>query len=310
MTISFQPKKVWSKLGQVSGRAIRKNSALALALSGLMLASAGLMADRSAYAAGGDAIEIKHQKWSFAGMFGYFDRAQLQRGYKVYKEVCAACHSMNLMSYRNLSQKGGPEFSPEAVAVLAKEAEVTDGPNDDGEMFTRPGKPSDRMVGPYQNDAEARAANNGAFPPDLSVITKARGVHKARPFYLAPVHWVIDIAKGYEEAGADYLYALLVGYKDAPAGFELADGMNYNAAFAGHQIAMPAPLSDELVEYTDGTPQTVEQYARDVTAFFAWASDTKLEERKQLGFRVMIYLLILTMLLYLAKRKVWARIKH
>ncbi len=281
---------------------------------GTRLLLAGLIgiwfaAASSAMAAGGGA-EIKRQHWTFAGVFGHYDQAQLQRGFQVYKEVCAACHSMKLLSYRNLGQSGGPAFPVEQVKALAADAQIVDGPNDDGEMFERKGKPADRIASPYKNDKEAAAANGGALPPDLSVIAKARGAHKDLPWYLAPFQWLKDIALGYEEGGADYLYALMTSYKNPPSGFELIDGLHYNAAFPGHQIAMPAPLSDDAVDYSDGSPQTVAQYSRDLSAFLMWAADPTLEERKKLGFRVLIYLIILTLLLYLAKRKIWSRVEH
>lgn len=230
------------------------------------------------------APEIARQSWSFTPPFGTFDNAQLQRGYAVYKYVCANCHSMKLLSYRNLGEPGGPQFSPKAVEVLASQVQVTDGPNEKGEMFQRPGRPSDRFRSPYSNDQAARAMNNGALPPDLSVIAKAR------------------------PGGADYLYALLTGYHPAPEGFELAPGMHYNAAFPGHQIAMPPPLSDGVVTYTDGTAPTVDNYARDVAAFLMWAAEPKLEERHEVGTRVMIYLIVFLVIMYLAKRAVWARL--
>ncbi|MEC9367377.1 MAG: cytochrome c1 [Pseudomonadota bacterium] len=236
--------------------------------------------------AAGDAPEVKSQSWSFSAPFGLFDRGQLQRGYKVYKEVCASCHAMRLLHFRNLGEPGGPEFSEGAVKALAASVEVADGPNDQGEMFNRPGRPSDKFPSPFKNDAEARAANNGALPPDLSVIAKAR------------------------PHGPDYLYALLTGYKDAPADVKLADGMNYNAAFPGHQIAMPNPLNPDQVEYTDGTAQTVDNYARDVSAFLMWAAEPKLEERHRVGLRFMIYLLVLAAFLFIAKRWLWAQVAH
>jgi cytochrome c1 len=215
-----------------------------------------------------------------------FDRGQLQRGYKVYKDVCAACHGMRLLHFRNLHESGGPEFSEEAVKALAGDVEVQDGPNDEGEMFARPGKPSDAFPSPFANDNAARAANNGALPPDLSVIAKAR------------------------EGGPDYIYALMTGYKDAPEGTKMSEDMNYNEAFPGHQIAMAAPLGEEVVEYTDGTAPTLENYAKDVAAFLMWAAETKLEERHKVGFRFMIYLVLLAGFLYLAKRRVWSGLKH
>jgi cytochrome c1 len=228
--------------------------------------------------------DIASQNWTFAGPFGSYDNAQLQRGYAVYKTVCAFCHSMRLLSYRNLGEPGGPGFSPEAVATLAAEAQVTDGPNDKGEMFQRPGRPSDRFRSPYPNDAAARAANRGALPPDLSVMAKAR------------------------PGGPDYIYALLTGYRQPPAGFELAEGMQYNSAFPGHQIAMPPPLIDGSVPYTDGTKPTVDNYAREVSAIQMWAAEPKLEERQMLGARVMVFLIVFAIIMFLAKRAVWGRL--
>lgn len=230
--------------------------------------------------------QIKHLDWSFEPPFGTFKPGQLQRGYKVYKEVCAACHGLRHLYYRNLGEPGGPEFSEAEVKALAAQAQVTDGPNDQGEMFTRPGKPSDPFVDPYRNDQEARAINNGALPPDLSLIAKSR------------------------PAGADYIYSLLTGYEEKPADMEMPPGMSYNTAFEGHQIAMPPPLTEGLVEYTDGTEPTVENYARDVSAFLMWAAEPKLEERHKVGFRMMIYLALLAGFLYVAKRRVWSNLDH
>jgi cytochrome c1 len=228
---------------------------------------------------------IEAQDWTFDGPFGAYDNAQLQRGYAVNKTVCAACHSMRLLSYRNLGEPGGPGFSPEAVATLASEVQVTDGPNDKGEMFQRPGRPSDRFRSPYANDAQARMANRGALPPDLSVMAKAR------------------------PGGPDYIYALLTGYHQPPAGFELAPGMQYNTAFPGHQIAMPPPLIDGSVPYTDGTKPTVDNYARDVSAFLMWAAEPKLMARKEAGFVSVIFLIILSTLLYLTNKRLWSGVK-
>lgn len=256
---------------------------LALAVSAVLL---GVALCAGTVQAAEEASEFADRDWSFEGPFGMFDRGQLQRGYKVYKNVCAACHGMRLLHFRNLGESGGPEFSEEAVKALAASVEVQDGPNDEGEMFTRPAKPSDAFPSPFANDNAARAANNGALPPDLSVIAKAR------------------------EGGPDYLYALLTGYKEPPADMKMSEGMNYNAAFPGHQIAMLPPLGPDAVEYTDGSPQTVEQYAKDVSAFLMWAAEPKLEERHKVGFRFMIYLLLLAGLLYLAKRRIWSNLKH
>ncbi|MGH6805045.1 MAG: cytochrome c1 [Methyloceanibacter sp.] len=255
---------------------------VALALSG---SSLGEEASRT-QANNNHAPEIARQSWSFTPPFGTFDNAQLQRGFQVYKEVCASCHSMRLLSYRNLGEPGGPEFSPKAVEVLASRVQVTDGPNEKGEMFQRPAQPSDRFRSPFANDQLARAANNGALPPDLSVMAKAR------------------------PGGADYIYALLTGYHPGPQSFELAQGMHYNEAFPGHQIAMPPPLSDGVIAYTDGTKPTVDNYARDVSAYLMWAAEPKLEERHKTGARVMIFLIVFVVIMYLAKRTVWARLKH
>ncbi len=231
-------------------------------------------------------VEPKDEEWSFSGIFGTYDRAALQRGFQVYKQVCAACHAVNLMSYRNLSQPGGPEFTPAQVKVLAAEVDVQDGPNDEGDMFDRPGRPSDRFVSPFPNEEAARAANGGALPPDLSVLVKTR------------------------KNGANYLYSLLTGYQDPPAGMTLRDGVNYNPYFVGHQIAMPPPLSEDAVEYTDGTKPTVENMAKDIVTFLTWTSEPHMEARKTMGFKVLIYLLILAGLLYATTRKLWSGIKH
>jgi ubiquinol-cytochrome c reductase cytochrome c1 subunit len=305
-----------------------------------------------AEAAGGGGPEYVRQPWTFAGMpyvgkGGYFDNNQLQRGFLVYKEVCSSCHGMKRLSFRNLSEKGGPEFPEDGVKSLAASYQVVDGPNDQGKMFKRPGRASDPMPSPFSNEQEARSANNGALPPDFSVIAKARGVDVERPFYAVPFAMVRDIATGYQEGGPDYIYALLTGYVDAPkytrsatgqllpvpagqrapkalecvaveAGAagkpdtcsELQNGMNYNTHFPGYQIGMASPLQDGLVKYSDGTPATVGQYARDVTAFLAWAADPKLEERKRIGILAVGYLLITALLLFLAKRRVWAREPH
>lgn len=239
-----------------------------------------------ATASEGSGPELKKQEWSYEGIFGTYDRGALQRGYQIYKEVCAGCHSLGLVSYRNLSQSGGPEFSPEQVKVLAAEADVQDGPNDEGEMFDRPGRASDKFVSPYPNDEAARAANGGALPPDLSLIVKAR------------------------KDGANYLYSLMVGYEEEMlADFKLREGMNYNPFYPGHQIGMPAPLADETVEYSDGTKPSLKNHATDVVTFLAWASEPHMEARKTMGFKVLLYLIILAGLLYAANKKLWSRIK-
>ena len=236
----------------------------------------------SAYSEENKAEFIKNN-WSFKGVFGTFDRASLQRGYQVYQEVCSGCHSVQHLSYRNLSEKGGPEFSPEEVKAIAAQFEVIDGPNEDGEMFTRPGRLSDKFVSPFPNVKAAAAANDGAYPPDMSVLAKAR------------------------KGGADYIYSLLIGYEEAPAGYELDDGVYYNKYMPGHKIKMSEPISDGVVEYADGTEPTKAQIARDVTTFLVWAADPHLESRHKMGFKVFFYLIILLTLVYLSKQKVWSR---
>ena len=221
--------------------------------------------------------------WSFEGIFGTFDRASLQRGYQVYQDVCAGCHSVQHLSYRNLSEKGGPEFLPEEAKAIAAQFEVTDGPNEDGEMFTRPGRLSDKFVKPFPNVKAAAAANGGAYPPDMSVLAKAR------------------------KGGADYIYSLLMGYEEAPAGYELDDGVYYNKYMPGNKIKMAEPISDGVVEYADGTETTKAQIAKDVTAFLVWAADPHLESRHKMGFKVFFFLIILLTLVYLSKQKVWSR---
>ena len=226
-----------------------------------------------------EGAQFESRSWSFYGLFGTYDRGALQRGFQVYAEVCSACHGLNRIAFRNLIDLG---FSDAEAKAIAASYEVEDGPDAEGEMFFRPGRLADRFVPPFANDNAARASNNGALPPDLSLIIKAR------------------------QGSPDYLYALLVGYADPPGGEELADGMSYNLAFPGHQIAMPPPLFADGVEFADGTSATVAQMADDVSHFLAWTSETKLEERKRLGLKVMIFLIIMTALLYAVKRRVWS----
>jgi len=223
--------------------------------------------------------------WSFKSFFGKFDRASLQRGYQVYNEVCASCHSMKYLSYRNLSEKGGPEFSEAEAKAIAANFEVTDGPDSTGEMFIRPARLSDKFVRPYANEEEAKSANGGAYPPDMSVLVKARG------------------------GGADYIYSLLLGYDDPPANVKLDDGVYYNKYMYGNKIKMSAPLSDDLVEYSDGTKATTEQMSKDVVSFLMWAAEPHLEQRHKFGFRVIIYLIIISILVYFSMKKIWSRIE-
>lgn len=247
-----------------------------------VLALAGVLFATPAFAAG-EAEAPMRGDWSFSGIFGTFDRAQLRRGHQVYREVCAACHGMKYVYFRNLVQPGGPEMDEAAVKALAESFDYLDGPDSEGEMFDRPGRLADAFPEPFANKEAARASNNGAFPPDLSLIVKARG------------------------GGADYLYSLMQGYKEeSPEGVELADGQYYNSYFPGHVLAMAPPLSEDIVEYADGTPASVEQMSADVAAFLAWASEPSMEERKKLGFQVLAYLGFLALLLFFSTRKIWA----
>tara|TARA_B100001121_G_scaffold304666_1_gene320584 strand:+ start:1472 stop:2254 length:783 start_codon:yes stop_codon:yes gene_type:complete len=222
--------------------------------------------------------------WSFKGLTGTFDRASLQRGFQVYKEVCSSCHSMQYLSYRNLGEPGGPEFTEQEVKAIASSFEIQDGPDSQGEMFTRPGRPSDKFKNPYPNEQAATAANGGAYPPDMSVLVKAR------------------------KGGANYIYSVLVGYEDPPPGVTLDEGVYYNKYMVGNKIKMPNNLIDGLVEYSDGTSSTVDQMAKDVTTFLAWAAEPELEERHRTGVKVIIYLILLTILVYLSMKKIWSRI--
>ena len=282
---------------------------MVMARSFIAAAALACFTATGALAAGGE-IEIKRNKWSFSGLFGHYDQNQLQRGFQVYREVCSSCHELNRIAFRNLVQPGGPEFPRDAVQALAKEYEVNGPPNDDGEPTKQPAKLSDRFPPLYDNENAARSIHNGALPPDLSVMAKARTVAYVGPWYLHPWVMLKDIVAGYQEGGADYIVALLEGYSDPPKGVELSEGMSYNKYFPGHQIAMADPLSDGQVEYQDGTPKTVANYAADVAAFLSWASDPTLNERKHIGWMVLLYLVITSILMYIAKRRVWASVKH
>ena len=233
-------------------------------------------------------VHVEAQSWSFQGFFGTFDRGQLKRGFQIYKDVCAACHSMNLLAYRDLEAIG---YNEEEVKDIAKSVQVTDGPDENGDMFDREGKPFDTFKAPFPNEEAARAANNGALPPDLSLIAKSRA------------------GKGFGAYdGADYIHSLLTGYGEAPADRKLGEGMNYNKAFKGNEIAMPQPLTDDAVVYADGTPATLDQESRDVAVFLTWAAETKLEARHSAGIRTLIFLVALTLLAYAAKRRLWAKV--
>jgi ubiquinol-cytochrome c reductase cytochrome b/c1 subunit len=239
--------------------------------------------------------------WSFAGPFGKFDRGALQRGYKVYKEVCSTCHSMSLIHFRNLADVGGPGFSAAQALAVASEIKVQDGPNDAGDMFERPGRLADPFPKPFPNENAARAANGGAYPPDLSLMAKARNYDRGFP------QFVFDFFTQFQEKGPNYIDALLQGYVDpAPKDFALPPGAYYNKYFPGHAIKMPKPISDDQVTYDDGTPQKVENYAKDVSTFLMWTAEPHLEARKRIGLQVMVFLIIFAFLMYFTKKKVWA----
>lgn len=249
-----------------------------------------LLLPNFAFASGGSEGELstveihpKQMKWEFDGFFGRFDKASIQRGFKVYKEVCSNCHSLKRAAYRNLEDAG---FSAEEVKAIASGYLVVDGPDEEGEMYERPGLPSDRFVSPYVNDNAARSANGGALPPDLSLIVKAR------------------------HDGANYVYSLLTGYSDAPHGFEMAEGKYYNPYFPGRQISMPPPISDdEQVEYADGTYPTKEQMTIDIVNFLQFVAEPETEKRKRMGVRTMTFLFILFVILLAAKKAVWRRVE-
>ena len=272
---------------------MRKIIALALTASLLGLAGAALAADEGSH----ETPQPPRIKWSFAGPFGHYDKGQLQRGFKVYKEVCAVCHGLKYVAFRNLDALG---YSEGQIKAIASEYKIPDGPNDQGEMFERAGRPADYFPTPWPNENAARARYNGV-PPDFSVLAKARGYERGFPWF------IFDMFIQFQEHGVDYIHALMVGYKEkAPAGVTLPQGSFYNEYFPGHAIAMPPPLSDKRVDYTDGSPTTVDQYSKDVSAFMMWAAEPHLEARKRIGFQVMIFLLVLSGLLYFTKKKVWA----
>ena len=288
-----------------------KKILLGLAAAGLgtMLAfGGGAFAEEAAHnAAEPTHFPIKHpkeMKWTFAGPFGTYDKAQLQRGLKVYKEVCSACHSMKLVAFRSLSELG---YSEAQVKAFAAEYEVKDGPNAEGEMFTRKAIPADHFPAPFANEQAAAAANNGAAPPDFSLIAKARAVERGFPQFLIDIFW-----GQYQEGGPDYIHALLTGFGETPPeGMKIPEGTHYNPYFiAAKSLAMAQPLQDGQVTYDDGSPQTLAQYSKDVSAFLMWAAEPHLEDRKKTGFRVMIFLVLFAGLLYVAKRRIWADIEH
>ncbi|GGH08114.1 MAG TPA: cytochrome c1 [Oceanicaulis sp.] len=261
----------------------------------LFVAATGTLAAVGLASAAGEYRTPEDYRFSFEGPFSSFDRGAVQRGFYVFNQVCAACHSLDHLAIRHLGQPGGPFYDPDypnpndnpVVRAIAAEYIVEDGPDEFGDMFERPGRPADRFPAPYANEAQGRAANNGAYPPDLSIITRAR-------------HY-----------GAPYVRSLMMGYgEEPPEGLTVGAGLYYNPYFPGGLIAMPPQFQDGLLTYNDGTEATVEQMATDVTEFLAWASDPHMEQRKRLGLMVMAYLVILCGLLFFTYRQVWSKVAH
>ncbi|TVR10736.1 MAG: cytochrome c1 [Salinarimonadaceae bacterium] len=273
-------------------------------------ALAAVLAGPAGVALAAPSISPPRYDWSFSGPFGGFDRDQVQRGFKVFREACAACHGLDKVAFRNFAQPGGPEFSIGQVEALAAEYMVMDGPDDSGAMFERPARLADRWPNPFENYAQAAAANAGKAPPDLSVMAKARTYYRGFPWFIT------DAFTLYNENGVDYIVALLKGYVDPPEGFDVPPGGHYNEYYPGNIIAMPNVLQDGQISYTpegaDGptAPETVDQYAKDVTAFLMWTAEPHLEERKRIGFQVMMFLIVFAGLLYFTKKKIWGRLNE
>jgi ubiquinol-cytochrome c reductase cytochrome c1 subunit len=274
---------------------MRKLTLAAFAVLALGAATPSFAAD--------EMVKPERQHWSFAGPFGSYDRAQLQRGFKVYREICSACHGLKLVAFHSLAQPGGPGFSDGQAKTVAGEFRINDGPNDRGEMFERPGRLSDYIPSPDPNEQAARARFDGALPPDLSVIVKARSYEVGFPGF------IIDAFTQYQEGGIDYIFSYLNGFEDPPVGVTLPPTQFWNKVFPDHRTAMRPPVLDGQVEYTDGSPQTIEQYTRDVAAFLMWAAEPHLEARKRIGFQVMIFLIVFAGLLYFTKKKIWSEVE-
>jgi len=269
---------------------------------------ATVMITGAAFAAGTAATPPRND-WSFSGPFGKYDETQLQRGFKVFQEVCSGCHSMNKLAFRNLSQEGGPRFTNEQVNALAATFMVKDGPNENGDYFERAARPADLWPAPYPNKQASQAANGGAYPPDFSVIAKARTYERGFP------NFVFDIFTQFQEQGVDYISALLNGYAEAPAGFNVPDGKYYNVYMPGNVIAMSPPIQDGQVSYEQGAdgqpqaPETAVQYAKDVSAFLMWVAEPHLEQRKEIAFKTLVFLLVFAGLLYFTNKKIWSNVQ-
>jgi len=272
-----------------------KRTVLALTLATSAVAALALPATAE------EQVAPPRLSWSFAGPFGKYDPAQLQRGFKIYREVCSACHSIQMLAFRNLADPGGPGFSEAQAAAVAAEFKVKD-LDDQGNPIERPGRPADTFPPPFANELAAKAANGGTAPPDMSTLAKARTYSRGFPWF------IFDAFTQYQEHGPDYIAALLKGYEDPPKGFQLPQGGNYNRYFPGHNIAMPPPLQAGQVTFDDGAPQTMDQYSRDIAAFLMWAAEPHLVQRKRTGFQAMIFLIVLAGLMYFTKKKVWSAV--
>jgi len=271
-----------------------KRAILALALCGAFAAPALAQTEQ---------VPPPRLKWSFAGLFGKYDEAQLQRGFKIYREVCSSCHSMNLLAIGSLAEAGGPGFSEAQAEQIASEYKIGD-LDDKGQPVERAGRPADHFPAPFPN-AKAAAAANGVAPPDMSTLAKARGYSRGFPWFILDALPLMQ----YQEQGPDYIHAILTGYKDPPKGFTLPPGGHYNEYFPGHNIAMPQPLTDGQVTFDDGSPNKLQDEAKDVAAFLMWAAEPKLVQRKRVGFQVIIFLIVLSGLLYFTKKKVWHEVE-
>ena len=271
---------------------IMQRSLFVLVLAGSLLAVAQPASAQT------EQVTPPRQKWSFAGPFGRYDEAQLQRGFKIYREVCANCHSLEMLSFHNLAEPGGPGFSDAQAEAVAAEYKIKD-LDDQGNQIERAGRLADHFPPPFPNDLVAKATY-GVPPPDMSTLAKARGYQRGFPWFL------FDIVTQYQEQGPDYIAAYINGYKEPPKDFKLPDNGHYNEYFPGHNTAMPQPLQDGQVKYDDGTPETVAQYGKDVAAFLMWAAEPNLDARKRIGFQVFIFLLVFAGLMYFTKKKVWS----
>jgi ubiquinol-cytochrome c reductase cytochrome c1 subunit len=277
-----------------------------LLLAGALIAA--LAMPSGAAIAAGEYVKPPRHSWSFSGPFGTFDREQLQRGFLVFRQACSSCHGLEHVAFRNLAEPGGPEFSVGQTEAFAAEFRIPDGPDSSGEMFERPGELSDRWPSPFRNKQEAAAANAGKAPPDLSVMAKARTFERGFPWFIT------DMFTQYTENGVDYINAFLQGYVDPPEDLDILPGNHFNLYYPGQIVAMPNVLFDGAISYTpEGSerpvaPETVAQYAEDVTAFLMWTAEPHLEQRKRIGFQVMLFLIVFAGLLYFTKKKIWGRL--